>query len=271
MDEAARTWRLPAGTPVSVGLDDGMAGILATGAMHHENRGFVIAGTSEVVGVSRQSGERVIGLLRSPRNILDVGLGLELHYGPTQAGGACLEWLGRLINKSASEIIAMLAEHVCEAPSPILFRPYLYGERTPYWNHTLCAGFEGLRAEHNPVDLIHAVLQGIALQERLIIELAEQERPVDIVALGGGAARSEIWNRVRVDVLQRRLLVLTDSEVSLRGAAMVAWGQSLSVAKGVWFRGEVISPNPSHAAFSDDLMRRFKIQSGNISVNVPLE
>ena len=219
----------------------------------------MIAGTSEVVGVSRKAGERVSGLLKSPRNILNVHPGLELHYGPTQAGGICIDWLTRLLSKSSSEILSMLHQLEIKQPSSIVFRPYLYGERAPYWNHELCAGFDGFRAEHGIVDVVHAVLQGIALQERLIIDLAERGRPVEVVALGGGATRSETWNRIRADILQRKVLVLADSEVSLRGAAMVAWGHPLTGTSKPWFTGEVIYPNTSYAACTDALMRRFKI------------
>jgi len=257
--EAARKWSIPVRTRVCVGLDDGMSGILATGALHNDNRGFVIAGTSEVVGVSHQASERVNGLLRSPGNILAVHLGLELHYGPTQAGAGCLEWLGKILNKSNHEMTAMLKSRGVERPSSILFQPYLYGERAPYWNHKLCARFEGLRAEHDSVDLVHAVLQGVALQERLILELAERGRPVDMVALGGGAARSEEWNQIRADILQRKLLVIADSEVSLRGAAMVAWGHPLGLAGESWLKGKQVDPNTAHAGSSNDLMRRFEI------------
>ncbi len=257
--EAAAEWGLPAGTPVIAGWSDALAGVLAMGALHQERRGFVLAGTSEIIGLSLRGAPPADGLYLVPADLLDLH-GLDLHFGPTQAGGDSLAWLARLLERSYEEIFAAVESR--SGLTPVLFRPYLYGERAPYWDHTLSAGFEGLRGEHGPTDLIHAVLQGVALQERLVLECAERDRPAREVALAGGAARNAWWNRLRANVLQRPVLVLRDAEASLRGVALLCWGaleaRALSEPDPAWFTAERILPEPEWAPAAEELMGRFR-------------
>jgi xylulokinase len=262
--EAAPRYGLPEGIPVINGWSDALAGILASGAFHQERRGFVLAGTSEIIGLSRAGGPQSKGLFAVPAGLIELGAAprLELHYGPTQAGGATLDWLCRLFGRTAPEILQMLREPESETARRILFRPHLTGERAPYWDHQLCAGFEGLRVEHGMADLARAALRGVALQERVVLEAAELSEPAGEVALAGGAARDPGWNRLRADVLQRKLIVLSDAEASLRGAALLAWtaldAAMLSGRAQKWFGGEVIWPDREFAQPATWLMERFR-------------
>lgn len=206
------------GIPVINGWSDALAAILATGAMHSERRGFVLTGTSEIIGISRLEPQVAQGLFHVPPDVMEVPV-LSLHYGPTQAGGSCLEWIARVLNQPVQQVLEMVPPGL----TPIVFRPYLHGERAPYWDSNLTASFEGLRAQHGAADLVHAVLQGVAQHERVVLELAEQHEHAREVVLAGGAARNATWNRIRAEVLQRPLCVMKDTEASLRGAALLAW------------------------------------------------
>jgi xylulokinase len=172
-----------------------------------------------------------------------------------------VEWFARLLGKSVDEMLRLLPQQLPTQLTTIVFRPYLYGERSPYFDHNLCASFDGIRGEHGPADLLQAVLQGVALQERLILECAERRQPVSVVAIAGGGARSDQWNHIRANILQRQLLILADSEASLRGAAMVAWRHPLTEDKPTWIVGETVQPDPAYAQLSDSLMKRFTIGS----------
>jgi len=242
------------GVPVSVGWSDALAGILALGAWH-QPRAFVLAGTSEIVGASGRGYARAPGLFHVPASVLNLA-GLELHYGPTEAGGASLEWLARIAGRTPECLLSL----VKPGPCPILFRPYLNGERAPYWDHTLTAAFTGLRTEHGLADMAAAVLQGVALHERLVLETAGAGEPV---ALAGGAARNPVWNQIRADVLQRPLLVAQDPETSLRGAALLAWELLepgiLRDPPGGWFSADPVQPDGSAAGYYAEMMKAFRL------------
>ena len=261
-EEASREWFLAAGMPVSVGWSDALAGILATGAFHQENLGFVLTGTSEIIGVSCRPRELPRGLLRVPGDLIHLE-DLEIHFGPTQSGGACLQWLARLFDRTPQEVLRMFESREAQVNS-ILFRPYLYGERAPYWDHLLTASFEGLRGEHMASDFIHAVLQGVSLHERLLLECAKQNQNVEQVVVAGGAARNPRWDQLRADVLQCSLRVLDDPATSLRGAALLAWSAlgtiSIENPPRAWFSGRSLLPDRSHARFYQELMNRFRLE-----------
>ncbi len=254
---AAEAWSLDGGTPVTVGWSDALAGILATGALHEAGRGFVLSGTSEIVGIGRHSGPHASGLFLVPPEVLPIR-DLELHYGPTHAGGSCLEWVAALFSISVEQALAALPDGLTD----IVFRPYLEGERAPYWDHTLTAHFDGLRAQHRMPDLVHAVLQGVALHERLVLEHAGCDASAPVV-IAGGAARHQGWNQLRANILQRRILVMEDAEASLRGAALLAWSATgeltLSDPPPTWFASGELEPNTSLATQSNILMSRFRL------------
>jgi len=258
--EAAAEWGLEAGTPVITGWSDALAGILATGALHRERRGFVLAGTSGIIGLSLRDKPSGQGVYHVPAGLLDLE-GLDLHFGPTQAGGDSLAWLARLVDRRPEELFAMVENR--RGLTSLLFRPYLYGERAPYWNHALTASFEGLRGEQGTADLVHAVLEGVALHERLVLECAERQWRAEDVVLAGGAARNAWWNQLRANVLQRRVLVLRDPEASLRGVALLAWGaldeNRLRRPHSAWFAAEEILPDPTLAPMAEALLDRFRL------------
>jgi len=262
-EEASREWSLSAGIPVSVGWSDALAGILATGALHHDKLGFVLTGTSQIIGISCQPREQAPGIFRVPSDLINVQ-GLEIHYGPTQSGGSCLLWLARLFDRTPQEVLSMLDNRADSCVNPIVFRPHLDGERAPYWNHLLSASFDGLRGEHTAGDLVHAVLQGIALHERLVLECAKQGQDVEQVVVAGGAARNQPWDQLRADVLQCNVRVLDDPATSLRGAALLAWSALGTIAiqnpPSPWFSGCDLFPNRSNSRFYEELMDRFRLE-----------
>ena len=125
---AALEWDLPDEVPVIVGWSDALAGILSTGACHRDRRAFVITGTSEIIGISRRPCNAHPALFRVPSHLLPHSE-LELHFGPVQAGGSAVDWMARLMGTSTTGLLDLLPADL--RPSPILFRPYLAGERAP--------------------------------------------------------------------------------------------------------------------------------------------
>jgi xylulokinase len=256
--EAAVHWDIPPGVPVMVGWSDALAGIYSTGACHTARRGFIITGTSEIIGVSRRGGVAHPGLFHVPGHLLPYA-DVELHFGPTQAGGSAVDWLARLTRTTTAQMLALLKSD--PPPSRILFRPHLAGERAPFWDHSMSASFDGLRLEHGMADLALAVVQGIALQERLVLRCAENGIAATEVVLAGGGARHTPWNQLRANILQRPVLAMRDVEASLRGAALIGWAGTgvldLKSPPEGWFAWDRLDPCPNWAGAAQDLMERF--------------
>jgi xylulokinase len=95
----------------------------------------------------------------------------------------------------------------------------------PYWDPTLRGAFVGLGRDHSATDLAWAVLEGIAFQNRVVLERAEEAvgNKVSEIRFGGGAAANARWRQIKADVCGRAVAVGKAAEPGLLGAATLAW------------------------------------------------
>jgi xylulokinase len=186
-------------------------------------RAYNVSGTTETFGVMSPKPVKATGLI-------DVQWGDDLHQigGPGQNGADVLTWLGVLIGADApDEIAARVARALAQRrhAAPLLFLPYLSGERVPFWDADLRAAFLGLSREHGPGDLLWATLEGVAFLNRIVLGRAEAAAGlmVDEVRLGGGGARIATWAQIKADVLERPVATVTAEEPGVLGAAIAAF------------------------------------------------
>jgi len=211
-----------AGRPVVMAAHDTWCGVLGLGALI-PGRAYNVSGTTETFGVLTTQSFRADGLMA-------VQWGDELHQlgGPGQNGADVLTWLGTLIGAdSQSEIAGKVARALGQPrhETPLIFLPYLSGERVPFWDADLRAAFLGLSREHGRGDLVWAALEGVAFLNRIVLGRAESAAgiAVDEVRLGGGAARIATWAQIKADVLDRRVSTVTAEEPGVLGAAIAGF------------------------------------------------
>lgn len=220
-----------AGVPVVAMANDTWASALGLGAVR---TGFAynLSGTTEVVGLLSQKSATAEGLLT-----VDWRGGLSHLGGPSLAGGDTLAWIMELIGKGGpgamgAGMAALLARP--RDPEPVLFLPFLQGERVPYWDPSMRGALVGLNRRHTATDLVWAAFEGIAFLNRLVLERAEAAAGLhaDEVRFGGGGASNALWAQVKADVLGRDVAVVDGDETGLAGAAIAAWcalGRSVSL------------------------------------------
>ena len=207
-----------AGRPVLCGCHDSWAAVLGLGALR---AGFAynISGTTEVLGMLGEAPAVAEGLPS-----LDWG-GLHQLGGPGQNGADTASWLVGLLGAGAvgPALDALLAPP--RQARPVLFLPYLRGERVPHWDAGLRGAFLGLDRAHGPGDLAWAVLEGVAALNRLVLDRAEAGfgHAAREIRLGGGAAASAAWCQVKADFCERAVAVGAAAEPGLLGAAILAW------------------------------------------------
>ncbi len=211
-----------AGRPVVMASHDTWSGVVGMGALV-AGRAYNVSGTTETFGVLARKPVKATGLM-------DVPWGDELHQigGPGQNGADVLTWLGAVIGAATPEEIAPRvagAISVARHARPLLFLPYLSGERVPFWDADLRAAFLGLSREHGPADFVWATLEGVAFLNRIVLGRAETAAglTVDEVRLGGGAARIAAWAQIKADVLERPVVTVTAEEPGVLGAAIAAF------------------------------------------------
>lgn len=204
-----------AGTPVVLGMMDAWASLIGLGVVR-DGMAMYLSGTSEVMGLVSATLNPEPGVITFP-----AWAGITLHAGPTQAGGASLDWVARLLGHDGATLAANAAPITLASP---LFLPHLQGERAPLWDMALRGTFAGLTAATGPAELTAAVLEGVAFSARLALEALQRAGGVvpAQVRVGGGGMASDRWCQIRADVLNRPLQRVAGQDPGAMGAALMA-------------------------------------------------
>jgi len=211
------------GVPVFCSSNDTWVGVVGLGAMR-PGCAYNISGTTEVLGLIGSEPKTAEGLLTVDwRGLFQLG-------GPSQNGADTVSWLLSLLagGGGGQEDIARSIEALLAGPrhpQPVLFLPYLQGERVPYWDPSLRGALIGLQRQHGASDLAWAVLEGVAFLNRVVLERAEAAvgASVSEIRFGGGAAANPLWRQVKADICGRPILVGAAPQPGLLGAAILAW------------------------------------------------
>ena len=252
-----------AGKPVFCCANDTWAAVLGLGALR-PGCAYNISGTTEVFGVI---GEKPL----SAEGLMSVDwLGMHQLGGPGQNGADTVAWLLELLHGEPQDApvgpaIDALLRGKTDA-QPVLFLPYLSGERTPFWDADLRGAFIGLNRNHRAIDLAFAVLEGVAFLNRVVLERAETAlgHPVAEIRFGGGAACNPVWRQIKADICERSVLVGESSQPGTLGAAAVAWTglrqfPTLDAAQQALARvAHRHEPDPARAAFYRPLYDLFR-------------
>jgi xylulokinase len=260
LDVAGTMRRGPfAGVPVATGTMDAWASMFGLGVAD-EGEAMYLSGTSEVMGLISAARTGEPGVITFPE-----WRGITLHAGPTQAGGASLDWLCRLLGREAAEVDALATSATITPASP-LFLPHLEGERAPLWDAGSRGAFAGLSSSTDPAVLSAAVMEGVAFSARLALEALERSgaRTMERLKLGGGGARSGAWNRIRADTLGRRLTKIAATETGAAGALAMAGvaagrlGDLVTATRALTLEEGDILPDPTRAAIADERFARYR-------------
>lgn len=244
-----------AGVPVFCASNDTWTGVVGLGAMRM-GVAYNLSGTTEVLGLMSDQPHMAEGLLTVDwRGLYQLG-------GPSQNGADTLTWLLSLLageNEGTGPVGPALDALLSRTrhEQPVLFLPYLQGERVPYWDAALRGAFIGLNRQHGAADLAWAVLEGIAFLNGIVLERAEaaSERAASEIRFGGGGACSPAWCQVKADICGRPVLVGAAAQPGVLGAAIVAWtglGHFASLDEGQARLVKIVArywPRPERAEF----------------------
>jgi xylulokinase len=236
--EAAAELGLTAGTTVVIGGGDGPCATVGAGAIAEGHAYNYLGSSSWISFASRRPvydpGRRVF-------NLIHLIPGLFAPCGTMQTAGGSYQWLRREVctsesreaGESGTDVYAVMDRRAAESPPGahgLLFLPHLQGERSPYWNPHARGAFVGLQITHTRSDMIRAVLEGIALNLRTILEVyLENGARIDEVVAIGGAAKGRLLRQILADAFDRPILCprLLDEATSLGAAVAGGVGAGL--------------------------------------------
>ena len=266
-----------AGVPVATMANDTWASVVGLGAMR-PGLGYNLSGTTEVLGIASGAQAKTEGLLSVDWSGGPAAGKIWQLGGPSQSGGDTAAWFVGLAEGAAADPqrAGEVLEALLSAPrdtDPVLFLPFLEGERTPYWDPSLRGAFLGLNRRHGQGDLAWAVLEGVAFLNRLVLERAELAvgAPIAELRFGGGGARNLRWRQIKADVLNRPVVCVPGDEHGLAGAAIAAFTAlgrfpDLAAAQAALVgEGERYAPRPEARGRYDELFAVFTDAQGAVA------
>ena len=215
--EAARALGLPESVRVCAGAGDNAAAAVGTGTLTDGSCNLSL-GTSGTIFIACDQ-------FRLPQNH-------ALHAFAHATGGyhlmgcmlsaaACNQWWMENILKSGD--FSGEQAHVSQlGNNPVLFAPYLMGERTPHNDTAVRGAFVGLSLNTSRGQMTQAVLEGVAFAFRDALEIARSVgAEVRRATVCGGGAKSPVWRHILANVLNIPMDYI-QTEGPAMGAAMLA-------------------------------------------------
>lgn len=220
----ASSWPELAHVPFFLAVGDGAAANTGSGALDNHALAVTI-GTSAAVRVqipdvppsTAPSAPSGLWCYRVDRR-------RHLLGGAITDGGNITRWLRSLMASSASAL-----EEAAAALDPdehgLTMLPFLHGERSPGWADNASMTIHGITAQTQPGHIVRAGLEAVAYRLALIARLLQGHVKPDavILASGGALVYSRIWRQIIADLFRREVHLLQETEVTSRGAAILAW------------------------------------------------
>jgi gluconokinase len=144
--------------------------------------------------------------------------------GAFNDGGSLFDWLRHSLHVPGLQRLEDLLEDMQPDAHGLTVLPFWAGERSTGWTDDARGAIEGLRLYTQPIEIVRACLEAVALRFGELDQLLQTAMPTagQVVATGGALLHSPAWMQIMADVLGRPVLASTELEASSRGASLLA-------------------------------------------------
>ncbi len=263
LPEVADEVGVVAGTPVVIGGGDGACAAAGAGVVS-EGAAYNYIGSSSWIAVASE--KPIYDPDYKTFTFGHVVPGMFMPTGTMQAAGGSYQWTrdqlcpvevqtAETLGISPYELMNVEADTSPVGANGLIFLPYLLGERSPRWNPRARGAFIGLTIRHTRADMIRAVLEGVTMNLRVILDaFRSQGAQIEAMRLIGGGARGRFWNRMMANVYGmpvHRLAILeeaTSMGAALAGGVGVGLYPDYSMIETMNQVTEIIEPDPAAQA-----------------------
>jgi xylulokinase len=217
------------GTPICVGAGDQNCGVVGMGSIK-SGMATVTLGTAGLAILSLDKRIPGFGGLMITNHAMP---GMWEMEGLSNAAASSYRWFRDVVGtqekelekangRSAYEYLNDLAKQAPVGSKGLLYLPYLGTAATPRWNANARSAFIGMSFAHGRAEMTRAVLEGVVLEIRDMMDgwIKAGVSP-DLIRLGGGATKSAFWNQIQADVYGRPVQTLKVGESTVLGAALL--------------------------------------------------
>jgi xylulokinase len=252
--EVADSLGIPRGVDVVTGANDSIAAAFGAGALEPGQAAMMMGTTGVLIA---HHGARHVD---PTRFIVTMPSALDDRYYVVAEGGLG----GKLVELALAEVfgddavdggaafdkLSQAADASPPGASGVLFLPWVFGSASPALDRRHRGAFLGLSLGTSSSDIARAMLEGISMQMRWLVDEVEQAIGVDFgtIRFVGGGAQSDVWAAIMADVVGRPIVQLANPRhANARGAGFMAF-----VATGWLALEELDSLVPVKATFEPD-------------------
>lgn len=270
--DVAESMHLPLGLPLIIGGGDQQCAALGSGMIE---LGHSLINLGSATALMAAVNEPV----RDPNHVIPCVCHAAPGYwemeGHTQASGILLQKFRDefapeellVAHRTQTDVYDyLIAQAKLSQPGAkgLIFLPMLNGSTAPLNNPYVSGAMLALRLSHNRSDVIRAVLEGICMENRWILEAMQTSGAViRDIHITGGASKSAFWNQLHADILKRPVHKIKTSNAALVGALICAGlrlGVFSSLDEGVERFGKVEKsylPDDGNAPLYDEVFSKF--------------
>ncbi len=281
--KAAEELGLKEGTTVfGGGMDASLIGVGA-GAVNDKET-HVYMGTSG--WVSTVVDKSIVDASAMIAAVVGVRPGYYNYFAELETAGKCLEWvknhlaldeIGIYLKKTdvAEDIeskytnlyqyLSSVIEQVPAGSNGVLFTPWLHGNRCPFEDPNSRGMFYNLSIETGKSDMIRAVIEGVCLHMRWMLETHEKKtKTSNVIRFVGGGALNDSTSQILADCTGRVVEVVPSPQnVGAVGAAVViATGlgeiDSIGEANKLIDAEKRFTPNKANKPIYDKMFAAYK-------------
>jgi xylulokinase len=253
---------LPENTKIVTGGHDQTIGALGAGVFR-EGCAMYATGTVECITPAFSEAVFSDSLFRNNLCTYNYSLGeMFTTVALSLTGGNLLKWFrdefGQMEVEAAKHgginAYELLMHDMPKSPSSLLVLPYFTPTGTPYFDIEATGAILGLRLSTGRAEILRALLEGVAMEMKLNLDILEKSGIVidELRAIGGGAKNRD-WTQLKADIMNKPITTVKITEAGCLGAAALAFaadtGKTPQDCAQSWVRtGETIQPNPQNAA-----------------------
>ncbi len=189
------------------------------------------------------------------------------YIAELETSGKCMEWVKDRVDLPEMDYDDMI-EYIKDTPAGsngVVFSPWMHGNRCPFEDPHAKGVFFNLGISNRGSDLVKAVIEGVCMHMRWMLEATEKTfKTSPVVRFTGGSAISPYICQVLADVLNRRVETIENPRhVGAMGAAAlmaVSFGliSDIKEIKQIIKVKATYEPNPENVAVYNKIFPVFK-------------
>lgn len=212
--------------------------------------------------------------------------GFYNYFAELETAGKCLEWvknhlaldeIGIYLKKTdvaedmeseytnLYQYLSSVIENVPAGSNGVIFTPWLHGNRCPFEDPNARGMFYNLSIETGKSEMIRAVVEGVCMHMRWMLEIHEKKtKTSDVIRFVGGGALNDSTSQILADCIGRTVeTVASPQNVGAVGAAVVV-AVGLGLIEGIEEADKFITaektftPNKENKAVYDKMFAAYK-------------